>query len=111
LSPDTISIWLTKEDNPEAEQITFTSTSEDAFVLIQRPEEYDGFFVFQGIFPDGQTVPIGPPDKGFYFDPDGDPVPAGNVNPEHEESSFLFVRIEVISGGMMVTWIDITTET
>lgn len=42
LSPDTVSIWLTKEDNPEAEQITFISTSEDAFVWAQGPEGCDG---------------------------------------------------------------------
>ena len=60
----------------------------------------------------GRLVPIDPLDKGFYFDPASDPVPAGNVNPEHEEvSSFPFVHIEVISGGVMVRWIDITTET
>lgn len=104
LSPDNVSIWLTKEDNPEAERFTVFSTTDDIFVWVQGPEGCAGYFALRGILPNGQSVEMGP---GFYFDPAGAPLAVGNLNREHQADPGS-ARILVVSGGVEVAGVDIS---
>jgi hypothetical protein len=110
LSPDTVNIWLTKENDPEAERFTVFTANDDAFAWVQGPEGCEGQFALQLNVEGGPVVPLG---STYSFDPGGTPVACGSLNEMGEpggEPPPVPFRLEVVSGGEVVAGIDARVE-